>query len=52
MQLIADRYISMEYQLLNKHYNKEEILFISSPSERTIFSAAVFIKSSQFLKET
>jgi hypothetical protein len=37
----------MDYQLLNKHYNKEEILFISSPSETIIFSAAVFIKGYQ-----
>jgi hypothetical protein len=43
-QWIAERYISIDYQLLNKHYNKEEILFISSPSERTIFSAAGLIK--------
>jgi hypothetical protein len=37
----------MDYQLLNKHYNKKEILFISSPSEKTIFSAAIFIQASQ-----
>jgi hypothetical protein len=41
---IAERYMYIDHQLLSRDYNHEEILFKVSPEERTIFSAAGFVK--------
>jgi hypothetical protein len=41
---IAERYMHYDYNLLNKEYDKDQIIVRSSGVERTIFSAAAFIK--------